>query len=475
MTEAQYICTGDKGSGEKTLLHYGLGLEFYTHFTSPIRRYADVVVHKQLLASLFIVNNPIPRESILQWNDTKSILKPLQSLPTSSVVSILSGEGISSDRDDDNIVNISDRVSALVIEDQPKIPHDEQNDASTTNDIQESECDNRSYNTKEVTTICEQLNLHNRLAKQSSFECQSLFLSLYFRDHIETTPAVVTQLRENGFWVYVPKFDIRGPVYLRDINNDIQIDPTLLGLPSDSGLPATTGFTSSSFCRRFMNGKSELIQDGMGNERLEVSVHGSKIFCVRPLDVVTILLSCDEWDVRARVPKPRFQLLSKLSERQTKIASTNSDRQTLTSSSLTKVKDNLPLKSSRPKDPDNVTMFDLISSIPIQPIIDAPLRRNTIQVSKNKTNNNENTDVVQQVFNGRFVYSNFINPDTRSYAQEEAQRLAASDTATRRAQVMEAAARRSEYSTTTTIERTVTLRQQRLAADKRNTRKSKAK
>lgn len=47
MSEAEYFSTGSFTKDE--FYHYGLALNFYTHFTSPIRRYADIIVHRQLL------------------------------------------------------------------------------------------------------------------------------------------------------------------------------------------------------------------------------------------------------------------------------------------------------------------------------------------------------------------------------------------------------------------------------------------
>ncbi|KAG2277881.1 hypothetical protein Bca52824_060436 [Brassica carinata] len=56
MTQAVYFCSGDLSPPE--YLHYGLAAPLYTHFTSPIRRYADVFVHRLLAASLGIYKLP---------------------------------------------------------------------------------------------------------------------------------------------------------------------------------------------------------------------------------------------------------------------------------------------------------------------------------------------------------------------------------------------------------------------------------
>ena len=36
----------------KNIGHYGLGFQYYTHFTSPIRRYADCIAHRELTEKL---------------------------------------------------------------------------------------------------------------------------------------------------------------------------------------------------------------------------------------------------------------------------------------------------------------------------------------------------------------------------------------------------------------------------------------
>jgi len=50
MQEAVYASTGS--ISKEQFAHAGLGLDYYTHFTSPIRRYADVLVHRMLLRAI---------------------------------------------------------------------------------------------------------------------------------------------------------------------------------------------------------------------------------------------------------------------------------------------------------------------------------------------------------------------------------------------------------------------------------------
>ena len=52
MNQAVYFCMSTVDPSE--MGHYGLAIAKYTHFTSPIRRYADVLVHRLLAASLDI-------------------------------------------------------------------------------------------------------------------------------------------------------------------------------------------------------------------------------------------------------------------------------------------------------------------------------------------------------------------------------------------------------------------------------------
>uniref|UniRef100_A0A669PTB3 DIS3-like exonuclease 2 n=1 Tax=Phasianus colchicus TaxID=9054 RepID=A0A669PTB3_PHACC len=86
MQMALYFCTGVL-KDETLFRHYALNVPFYTHFTSPIRRYADVVVHRLLSASLGI-SSPIKmeKEAIQRQaehcNDRKMASKRVQELST---------------------------------------------------------------------------------------------------------------------------------------------------------------------------------------------------------------------------------------------------------------------------------------------------------------------------------------------------------------------------------------------------------
>ncbi|XP_072428623.1 DIS3-like exonuclease 2 isoform X1 [Chiloscyllium punctatum] len=92
MQMAQYFCTGVLRD-ETLFRHYALNVPFYTHFTSPIRRYADIIVHRLLAASLGSGHQFGLKKSDIQkqadhCNAKKSASKKVQELSTDIFFSV---------------------------------------------------------------------------------------------------------------------------------------------------------------------------------------------------------------------------------------------------------------------------------------------------------------------------------------------------------------------------------------------------
>ncbi|XP_072031507.1 LOW QUALITY PROTEIN: DIS3-like exonuclease 1 [Amphiura filiformis] len=138
MSNALYFSTGSLPRDQ--FFHYGLALDRYTHFTSPIRRYADVIVHRQLLAAV-------------EEEDSNNL-----HLPSNKDLQQLSGH----------------------------------------------------------------INTKHRASQNAQRDSQVLFQAMYFRDRDSTTDercivdAVVHNLRANGLLVFIPRYGIKGALYLKD-------------------------------------------------------------------------------------------------------------------------------------------------------------------------------------------------------------------------------------------------------------------
>ncbi|KAK3732209.1 hypothetical protein QZH41_015302, partial [Actinostola sp. cb2023] len=169
MSNALYFSTGSESPDE--YFHYGLALNRYTHFTSPIRRYADVIVSKQYYIVIIITTTRMESFSY-EWEPYGVTVHRLL------LAAVRTG-----DKD-------------------------------------------RLLNNEELEDQCHHINTKHREAQLAQKESVEMFEALFFqsleeKDERRRVDAVIISLRANGVLVYVPRYSIKGPVYIK--NKDGQV------------------------------------------------------------------------------------------------------------------------------------------------------------------------------------------------------------------------------------------------------------